>query len=159
MAQRAAGGLLQRSLGLGLPTTARALSTSTTTPAAAAEGEAAADARRNKKKNLFDVAQFLPDRGVGYRSPRPPGATSPTRSPRSTSTRSPWPPSITISAEEEIDLSYGRHGKAWGIRHKDGVQAAGIPIRISGVNKHGWKYIKASLEDIPGAEPPSVTAA
>ena len=105
MAQRAAGGLLQRSLGLGLPTTARALSTSATTPAAAAEGEAAANARRNKKKNLFDVAQFLPDRGVGYRSPRPPGATSPTRSPRSTSTRSPWPPSITISAEEEIDLS------------------------------------------------------
>ncbi|EMS56238.1 hypothetical protein TRIUR3_17763 [Triticum urartu] len=53
----------------------------------------------------------------------------------------------------------GRHGKAWGIRHKAGVQAADAPIRISGVNKRGWKYIKASLQDIPGAEPPAVTAA
>ncbi|KAF7008260.1 hypothetical protein CFC21_023061 [Triticum aestivum] len=146
MEQRAAGGVLRRSLRLGLPRTVRALSTSATTPAAAAEGEAAANARRNKKKNLFDVAQFLPDWGVGYRPPRPPGATSPTRSPRSTSTR-------------YVLMQDGRHGKAWGIRHKDGVQAAGIPIRISRVNKRGWKYIKAPLEDIPGAEPPSVTAA
>ncbi|XBI07930.1 hypothetical protein VPH35_135751 [Triticum aestivum] len=64
MAQRTAGGLLRRSLGLAPPTTPRALSTSATTPA---EGEAATKARRNKKKNLFDVAQFLPDWGVGYR--------------------------------------------------------------------------------------------
>ncbi|XBH98077.1 hypothetical protein VPH35_127643 [Triticum aestivum] len=67
MAQRAAGGLLRRSIGLAPPSTPRALSTSATTPAAAAEGEAAAKARRNKKKNLFDVAQFRPDWGVGYR--------------------------------------------------------------------------------------------
>ena len=61
MAQRAAGALLRRSLGLAPPTAPRALSTS----AAAAEGEAAVAAKANK--NLFDVVQFLPDWGVGYK--------------------------------------------------------------------------------------------
>ena len=41
-----------------------------------------------------------------------------------------------------------------------GVQAADAPIRISGVNKRGWKYIKESqkkLQDAPKVETP-VTA-
>ncbi|KAE8804092.1 hypothetical protein D1007_20055 [Hordeum vulgare] len=65
MAQRAAGALLRWSLGLAPPIAPRALSTS----AATAEGEAAvaAKAKRSKKKNLFDVVQFLPDWGVGYK--------------------------------------------------------------------------------------------
>jgi len=38
-----------------------------------------------------------------------------------------------------------------------GVQAADAPIRISGVNKRGWKYIKESqkkLQDAPKVEAP-----
>jgi hypothetical protein len=67
MAQRASGSLLRRFLGLSPPTSQRALSTSAApAAAAAAEGEAA-KAKRAKKKNLFDVVQFLPDWGVGYK--------------------------------------------------------------------------------------------
>uniref|UniRef100_A0A0A9DLT9 Uncharacterized protein n=1 Tax=Arundo donax TaxID=35708 RepID=A0A0A9DLT9_ARUDO len=38
-----------------------------------------------------------------------------------------------------------------------GMQAAEAPIRISGVNKRGWKYIKESqkkLQDSPKVEAP-----
>jgi hypothetical protein len=59
------GSLLRRSLGLAPPTSQRALSASAA-PAAATEGEAA-EAKRVKKKNLFDMVQFLPDWGVGYK--------------------------------------------------------------------------------------------
>ncbi|XP_020103588.1 uncharacterized protein LOC109720718 [Ananas comosus] len=81
---------------------------------------------RKKKKNLFDVVKFLPDWGIGYK----------------------------VAKTHWRDVSYqitkinlykdGRHGKAWGIRFKAGLQAADDPIRISGVNKRGWKYIKES---------------
>uniref|UniRef100_A0A453QYP5 Uncharacterized protein n=1 Tax=Aegilops tauschii subsp. strangulata TaxID=200361 RepID=A0A453QYP5_AEGTS len=97
MAQRTAGGLLRRSLGLAPPTTPRALSTSATTPA---EGEAATKARRNKKKNLFDVAQFLPDWGVGYRV-----------------AKTTWR-DVSYQITKINLYKDGRHGKAWGIRHK-----------------------------------------
>ncbi|PWA93778.1 28S ribosomal protein S34 [Artemisia annua] len=33
----------------------------------------------------------------------------------------------------------GKHGKAWGIVHKDGVPAADAPKKISGVHKRCWK--------------------
>uniref|UniRef100_A0A453QYG5 Uncharacterized protein n=1 Tax=Aegilops tauschii subsp. strangulata TaxID=200361 RepID=A0A453QYG5_AEGTS len=99
MAQRTAGGLLRRSLGLAPPTTPRALSTSATTPA---EGEAATKARRNKKKNLFDVAQFLPDWGVGYRV-----------------AKTTWR-DVSYQITKINLYKDGRHGKAWGIRHKAG---------------------------------------
>ncbi|KAJ1255775.1 hypothetical protein BS78_K162400 [Paspalum vaginatum] len=135
MAQRAVG-LLRRSLGLTVPPAQRALSTSAAPPAAA-EAVAKEAKRRRKKKNLFDVVQFLPGWGVGYK----------------------------VAKTTWRDVSYhitkinlykdGRHGKAWGIRYKAGVQAADAPIRISGVNKRGWKYIKESqkkLQDAPKVE-------
>ncbi|KAI3957378.1 hypothetical protein MKW98_003099 [Papaver atlanticum] len=45
----------------------------------------------------------------------------------------------------------GKHGKAWGIVHKEGRPAADSPKKISGVHKRGWKYIpnsKVNEEDI-----------
>jgi hypothetical protein len=68
MAQRAMC-LLRRSMGFMAPPAQRALSTTATT---AAEGAAVAEAtakevKRRKKKNLFDVVQFLPEWGIGYK--------------------------------------------------------------------------------------------
>jgi hypothetical protein len=48
------------------PTSQRALSASAA-PAAAAEGEATEAKRVKKKKNMFDMVQFLPDWGVAYK--------------------------------------------------------------------------------------------
>lgn len=46
----------------------RGLSTATTTGASenAAAGDGAKKTRRKKKKNFFEVAQFLPNWGIGY---------------------------------------------------------------------------------------------
>ncbi|XP_052141527.1 uncharacterized protein LOC127761295 [Oryza glaberrima] len=148
MAQRGLG-LLRRSLGLGPLSTQRALSS--TSPAASAEGGAAAAAAaeaakeskgRKKKKNLFDVVQFLPSWGVGYKV-----------------AKTTWR-DVSYQITKINLYKDGRHGKAWGIRYKAGVQAAEAPTKISGVNKRGWKYIKESqkkLQDTPKVETP-VTA-
>ncbi|KAH8520285.1 hypothetical protein H0E87_001669 [Populus deltoides] len=58
--------------------------------------------KRRKKKNLFEVAQFLPNWGIGYHM-----------------AKSHW---ANVSYEiTKINLyKDGRHGKAWGIAHKDG---------------------------------------
>ncbi|VAI52799.1 unnamed protein product [Triticum turgidum subsp. durum] len=43
-----------------------------------------------------------------------------------------------------------------------GVQVADAPIKLSGVNKRGWKYIKASqktVQDTPAAETPAAATA
>ncbi|KAB8087293.1 hypothetical protein EE612_011352 [Oryza sativa] len=144
MAQRGLG-LLRRSLGLGPLSTQRALSS--TSPAASAEGGAAAEAAkeskgRKKKKNLFDVVQFLPSWGVGYKV-----------------AKTTWR-DVSYQITKINLYKDGRHGKAWGIRYKAGVQAAEAPTKISGVNKRGWKYIKESqkkLQDTPKVETP-VTA-
>ncbi|CAN6244344.1 unnamed protein product, partial [Urochloa humidicola] len=138
MAQRAMG-LLRRSLGFAPPTAQRALSTSA---APAAEGAAAATeavAKKRRKKNLFDVVQFLPGWGVGYKV-----------------AKTTWR-DVSYQITKINLYKDGRHGKAWGIRYKAGVQAADTPIRISGVNKRGWKYIKESqkkLQDAPKVEAP-----
>ena len=61
--------LLRRFIGFTAPPAQRALST-TATPmvegAVVAEATAK-EAKRRKKKNLFDVAQFLPEWGIGYK--------------------------------------------------------------------------------------------
>lgn len=93
--------------------------------------------QKDKKKNLFDVAQFLPNWGIGYQM-----------------AKSKW-----------RDLSYkitkinlykdGRHGKAWGIRYKAGLPVSDTPVKMSGVNKRGWRYIpesKKKIEGIPKVE-------
>ncbi|PUZ75508.1 hypothetical protein GQ55_1G177600 [Panicum hallii var. hallii] len=143
MAQRAMG-LLRRSLGLAPPTAQRALRTSAAPAAegAAATEAAAKEAKKRKKKNLFDVVQFLPGWGVGYKV-----------------AKTTWR-DVSYQITKINLYKDGRHGKAWGIRYKAGVQAAEAPTRISGVNKCGWKYIKESkkkLQDVPKVEAP-VTA-
>ncbi|KAL1193154.1 hypothetical protein V5N11_006423 [Cardamine amara subsp. amara] len=79
--------------------------------------------KRRKKKNLIEVAQFLPNWGIGYHM-----------------AKAHW---NGISYEiTKINLyKDGRHGKAWGIVHKDGLRAAEAPKKISGVHKRCWKYI------------------
>ncbi|KAG9453258.1 hypothetical protein H6P81_006162 [Aristolochia fimbriata] len=79
--------------------------------------------KRKKKKNLFEVAQFLPNWGIGYKM-----------------AKTHWK---GVSYEiTKINLyKDGRHGKAWGIVHKDGIVAADAPKKISGVHKRCWKYI------------------
>ncbi|KAL6899902.1 hypothetical protein ACP4OV_006560 [Aristida adscensionis] len=133
MAQQAMA-LLRRSLGLPAH---RALCTSAA--AAPAVEAAAKEAKRRKKKNLFDVVQFLPAWGVGYKV-----------------AKTTWR-DVSYQITKINIYKDGRHGKAWGIRYKAGVQAADIPTRISGVNKRGWKYIKESqkkIQDTPKVEAP-----
>ncbi|KAJ4819277.1 28S ribosomal S34 protein [Rhynchospora pubera] len=120
--------LLRQSLGL-----LRNLSAAASPPQATASGDAE-KSKRKKKKNLFDVVQFLPKWGIGYKV-----------------AKSHW---RDVSYEiTKINLyKDGRHGKAWGIRYKAGVQVGDEPIKISGVNKRGWKYLKESdrkAQDLP----------
>ncbi|XP_078149501.1 uncharacterized protein LOC144544827 [Carex rostrata] len=103
-------------------------------PPQATDGGDAEKTKRRKKKNLFDVVQFLPNWGIGYKV-----------------AKSHW---RDVSYEiTKINLyKDGRHGKAWGVRYKAGVQAGAEPIKISGVNKRGWKYIKEAekkAQDLP----------
>ncbi|XP_028772613.1 uncharacterized protein LOC114729752 [Neltuma alba] len=80
--------------------------------------------KRRKKKNLFEVAQFLPNWGIGYHM-----------------AKTHW---TDVSYEiTKINLyKDGRHGKAWGIVHKNGLPAADAAKKISGVHKRCWRYIK-----------------
>ncbi|XP_011032197.1 PREDICTED: uncharacterized protein LOC105131096 [Populus euphratica] len=88
--------------------------------------------KRRKKKNLFEVAQFLPHWGIGYHL-----------------AKSHW---ANVSYEiTKINLyKDGRHGKAWGIAHKDGLPIADAPKKISGVHKGCWKYIPSLAKSIEG---------
>ncbi|KAJ6777728.1 28S RIBOSOMAL S34 PROTEIN [Salix koriyanagi] len=90
--------------------------------------------KRRKKKNLFEVAQFLPNWGIGYHM-----------------AKSHW---ANVSYEiTKINLyKDGRHGKAWGIAHKDGLPIADAPKKISGVHKRCWKYIPSLAISIEGKE-------
>nr|GEV25084.1 pumilio homolog 12-like [Tanacetum cinerariifolium] len=76
--------------------------------------------KRKKKKNLFEVAQFLPNWGIGYQM-----------------AKTHW--SGVAYQITKINLyKDGKHGKAWGIVHKDGIPAADAPKKISGVHKRCW---------------------
>ncbi|XP_057483159.1 uncharacterized protein LOC130769922 isoform X2 [Actinidia eriantha] len=63
--------------------------------------------KRRKKKNLFEVAQFLPNWGIGYHM-----------------AKTHW---TNVSYEiTRINLyKDGRHGKAWGLAYKDGLEMNG----------------------------------
>ncbi|KAL3636605.1 hypothetical protein CASFOL_018904 [Castilleja foliolosa] len=88
---------------------------STTTPTnnsaatVAAPAAGAVKPKRKKKKNLFEVAQFLPNWGLGYHM-----------------AKTHW---TGVSYEiTKINLyKDGRHGKAWGIVHKDGFESCRCP--------------------------------
>ncbi|KAG6494748.1 hypothetical protein ZIOFF_042509 [Zingiber officinale] len=111
----------------------RSFSDVSATPSMGTQEDEKLKPKKNKKKNLFDVAQFLPNWGIGYQM-----------------AKSKW-----------RDLSYkitkinlykdGRHGKVWGIRHKAGLPVSDTPVKMSGVNKRGWKYINESKKKIEGA--------
>uniref|UniRef100_R7WFC0 Uncharacterized protein n=1 Tax=Aegilops tauschii TaxID=37682 RepID=R7WFC0_AEGTA len=93
---------------------------------------------------IVSFLEFLPDWGVGYKV-----------------AKTTWR-DVSYQITKINLYKDGRHGKAWGIRHKAGVQVADAPIKLSGVNKRGWKYIKASqktVQDIPAAETPAAATA
>nr|XP_027109756.1 uncharacterized protein LOC113729700 isoform X1 [Coffea arabica] len=96
--------------------------------------------RRKKKKNLFEVAQFLPNWGIGYHM-----------------AKTHW---TNVSYQiTKINLyKDGRHGKAWGLAYKDGVPAD-APKKISGVHKRCWRYIPNSKKTNQSSPDPQVQAA
>ncbi|XP_002520452.2 uncharacterized protein LOC8279792 [Ricinus communis] len=99
--------------------------------------------KRKKKKNLVEVAQFLPNWGIGYHF-----------------AKSHW---NEVSYEiTKINLyKDGKHGKAWGIAHKNGLPIADAPKKISGVHKRCWRYIPSlskSLESKPTSPKSTETA-
>ncbi|KAL1345259.1 hypothetical protein HN51_019032 [Arachis hypogaea] len=103
----------------------RTLSTSPSTSASVSSSAASQSpkkSKRRKKKNLFEVAQFLPNWGIGYHM-----------------AKSHWK---EVSYEiTKINLyKDGRHGKAWGIAYKNGLPAD-APKKISGVHKRCWRYL------------------
>ncbi|CAL0322135.1 unnamed protein product [Lupinus luteus] len=79
--------------------------------------------KRKKKKNLFEVANFLPNWGIGYHM-----------------AKNHW---NEVSYEiTKINLyKDGKHGKAWGLAHKNGLPIAEAPKKISGVHKRCWRYL------------------
>ncbi|CAH8306292.1 unnamed protein product [Eruca vesicaria subsp. sativa] len=97
--------------------------------------------KRRKKKSLFEVSQFLPNWGIGYHI-----------------AKAHW---NGISYEiTKINLyKDGRHGKAWGIVHKDGLRAAEAPKKISGVHKRCWKYIPNLSKTTPATNSAQVQPA
>ncbi|KAK4764106.1 hypothetical protein SAY87_013544 [Trapa incisa] len=98
----------------------RSFSTAVTSPAT---GTAALKKpKRRKKKNLFEVAQFLPNWGLGYHM-----------------AKTHWT-GVSYQITKINLYKDGKHGKAWGIAHKEGVPAA-APKKISGVHKRCWRYI------------------
>ncbi|PON80916.1 Mitochondrial 28S Ribosomal protein [Trema orientale] len=104
----------------------RSFSTASASPSSqnpSASSSASKKPKRKKKKNLFEVAQFLPNWGIGYHM-----------------AKTHW---TGVSYEiTKINLyKDGRHGKAWGIVHKEGLAAADAPKKISGVHKRCWRYI------------------
>ncbi|KAH7672954.1 hypothetical protein IHE45_09G090000 [Dioscorea alata] len=124
LASRATVGLTFRSAAL-----VKALSTSTaTTSHTVADSENTTKLRRKKKKNLFEVAQFLPNWGIGYKL-----------------AKSHWR-DVSYQLTKINLYKDGRHGKAWGIRYKAGLQVTNDPVKLSGVNKPGWRYIPESNE-------------
>ncbi|XP_033142719.1 uncharacterized protein LOC103856653 isoform X2 [Brassica rapa] len=88
--------------------------------------------RRKSKKNLIEVAQFLPNWGIGYHM-----------------AKAHW----NGVSYEITKINLYKDGKAWGIVHKDGLRAAEAPKKISGVHKRCWKYIPNLSKTTPATAP------
>lgn len=89
--------------------------------------------KRKKKKNLFEVAQFLPNWGIGYHM-----------------AKAHWS-GVSYQVTKINLYKDGKHGKAWGVVHKEGLPAADAPKKISGVHKRCWRYIpnlKTTVENV-----------
>ncbi|KAM5562618.1 hypothetical protein ABKV19_017701 [Rosa sericea] len=66
-----------------------------------------------------------------------------------------------LQQRHRLPLEDGRHGKAWGVVHKEGLPAADAPKKISRVHKRGWRYIPSlskSTESVPSGSKPTETA-
>ncbi|KAJ7980785.1 28S ribosomal S34 protein [Quillaja saponaria] len=115
--------------------TVRNLSTGSASASASSSIQTSKTKRRKKKKNLFEVAQFLPNWGVGYHM-----------------AKTHW---NEVSYEiTKINLyKDGKHGKAWGLVHKNGLPAADAPKKISGVHKRCWRYIQNVLKPLESTPP------
>ncbi|KAK8463768.1 hypothetical protein PHAVU_011G039001 [Phaseolus vulgaris] len=98
----------------------KALSTSSDSTSSAQNPK---KSKRRKKKNLFEVAQFLPNWGIGYHM-----------------AKTHWK-EVSYEITKLNLYKDGRHGKAWGIAHKNGLPLADAPKKISGVHKRCWKYL------------------
>ncbi|KAH7668776.1 Ovate protein family C-terminal protein [Dioscorea alata] len=86
--------------------------------------------KRRKKNNLFEVVQFLPNWGLGYKL-----------------AKSHWK-DISYKLTKTNLYKDGRHGKAWGIRYKAGSKIGDAPVKMSGVNKPRWKYLTESMKNV-----------
>ncbi|KAM0941458.1 putative mitochondrial 28S ribosomal protein S34 [Dioscorea sansibarensis] len=106
----------------------KALSTSTAIPSHTVADSENKTKLKRKKKNLFEIAQFLPNWGIGYKL-----------------AKSHWR-DVSYQLTKINLYKDGRHGKAWGIRYKAGLQVTDGPVKLSGVNKPGWRYIPESNE-------------
>eukprot|EP00249_Psilotum_nudum_P005534 c18974_g1_i2 orf=366-860(+) len=81
--------------------------------------------RSKKKKNFFEVAQYLPCWGVGAKL-----------------AKSHWDPLAYYVVTNVRLYKNGRQGKAWGIFHNAGAPQTGEAEKIGGVNKRCWRYIE-----------------
>lgn len=91
----------------------------------AAEGEKAdVKKKRRKKKTFLEVAQFLPNWGLGARFKK-----------------SHWPAGNFYKVTKVKVYKSGRHGAAWGVFHQEEVAKTGEVQKIGGVNKRCWRYI------------------
>ncbi|XP_028775685.1 uncharacterized protein LOC114744056 [Neltuma alba] len=102
----------------------RNLTSASSSASSASQNPTSSKKSKKRKKNFFEVAQFLPSWGIGYHM-----------------AKTHW---TDVSYEiTKINLyKDGRHGKAWGVVHKNGLPAADSPKKISGVHKRCWRYIK-----------------
>ncbi|XXG85656.1 hypothetical protein AAC387_Pa11g0694 [Persea americana] len=115
----------------------RTFSASAPSPSPSPSAAVTKKPKRKKKKNLFELAQFLPNWGIGYQM-----------------AKNHWQ-GISYQITKINLYKDGKHGKAWGVFHKDGVPAADAPKKISGVHKRGWRYIpvpKKTAETTPKLE-------
>ncbi|CAJ2660930.1 unnamed protein product [Trifolium pratense] len=91
---------------------------STSSPSSDAASATTKKSKRRKKKNFFEVAQFLPNWGIGYHM-----------------AKTHWQ-EVSYEITKLNLYKDGKHGKAWGIAHKNDA-----PKKISGVHKRCWRYL------------------
>uniref|UniRef100_A0A7N0VIH9 Mitochondrial ribosomal protein S34 n=1 Tax=Kalanchoe fedtschenkoi TaxID=63787 RepID=A0A7N0VIH9_KALFE len=115
----------------------RSVSTSPDAPPPASP----AKPKRKKKKNLFEVAQFLPSWGIGYHM-----------------AKTHWT-GVSYQITKINLYKDGRHGKAWGVAHINGLPIAEAPKKISGVHKRCWRYIPNLSKALTEAPKPQLEAA
>ncbi|XP_010264973.1 PREDICTED: uncharacterized protein LOC104602829 isoform X2 [Nelumbo nucifera] len=101
---------------------------STSVPSSTAATSVAKKFKCRMKKNLFEVAQFLPNWGIGYQM-----------------AKNHWT-GVSYQITKINLYKDGRHGKAWGVVYKNGIPSADAPKKISGVHKRCWRYIPAETK-------------